>query len=94
MNPGELLSVIMAVVLPAALLLYLARRYFSLKEKQLEADTRLAADKAAEYSASNAQLERRVRVLEQIITDRGVQTATQIEALRDQPQRLVGDKVQ
>jgi hypothetical protein len=33
----------------------------------------------------NAQLEARLRVLEQIVTDRGAETASQIEALREQP---------
>ena len=42
------------------------------------------AEKAAQYAASNQQLEDRVRVLERIVTDRGYDVATQIEALRDQ----------
>ena len=42
----------------------------------------LAAEKAAQYAASNAELEARVRVLEQIVTDGGLETAAQIEALR------------
>jgi hypothetical protein len=33
------------------------------------------------------KLEERVRVLEQIVTDGGAQTAAQIEALRDPPRR-------
>jgi hypothetical protein len=61
------------------------RRFFIWKEKQLEANTALAAEKAAQYAASNAQLEQRVRVLEQIVTDAGAETAAQIEALRDRP---------
>ena len=34
-----------------------------------------------------AELEQRVRVLEQIVTDGGAQTAAQIEALRGSPSR-------
>jgi hypothetical protein len=45
----------------------------------------LAAEKAAQYATSNAELEQRVRVLEQIVTDGGAQTAAQIEALRGRP---------
>ena len=41
--------------------------------------------------SSNAELEQRVRVLEQIITDRGAETAAQIEALR-QPSRISRSK--
>jgi hypothetical protein len=45
-------------------------------------NSQIAAEKAAEYAVSNKELEQRVRVLEQIVTDAGAQTATQIEALR------------
>ncbi|BEU99674.1 hypothetical protein [Novosphingobium olei] len=41
------------------------------------------AEKAAQYAAQNQALEERVRVLERIVTDRGYDVATQIEALRD-----------
>lgn len=58
------------------------RQWMELKQKALEIDARLAAEKAAQYATSNAELEQRVRVLEQIVTDGGIQTANQIEALR------------
>jgi hypothetical protein len=94
MNPGDVISLMVVVLLPTMLLIYLARRYFSYKEKQLEAEMGMAAEKAAQYAASNSRLEARVRVLEQIVTDGGAQTAAQIEALR-QPRALEdGDKVQ
>ncbi len=67
---------------PVMLLTYMARRFFTFREKQLLSDTSLAAEKAAQYAASNAELEQRLRVLEQIVTDGGMQTAAQIEALR------------
>ena len=82
MNPGDVMSLLVVVFLPTMLLLYLARRFFSYKEKRLEAEVGMAAEKAAQYAASNSKLEARVRVLEQIVTDGGVQTAAQIEALR------------
>jgi hypothetical protein len=87
MGPGDVFSLLIVVVGFATLIMYLARRFFALREKQLEADVQLAAEKAAQYAASNAELEQRVRVLEQIVTDGGAQTAAQIEALR-QPRRL------
>ena len=40
------------------------------------------------------QLQERIRVLERIVTDRGVETAAQIEALRDRYALENGDKVQ
>ena len=83
MSPGDTFGLLIVVVGIVSILLYMARRFFSFREKQLEAETRLAAEKAAQYAASNAQLEQRVRVLEQIVTDQGAQTANQIEALRE-----------
>lgn len=94
MGPGETISLLIVVLVPTMLLLYMAKRFFSFREKQLEAETRLAAEKAAQYAASNAELEARVRVLEKIVTDGGLHTAAQIEALRDEPARLEGNKVQ
>jgi len=85
MMPGELIATIVTVIVPTLFLLYLARRFFSLKEKQVEAELTIAAEKAAQYAASNAQIEQRLRVVEQIITDRGAETASQIEALRERP---------
>lgn len=93
MGPGEVLSLLIVVAIPTALLLYMARRFFAFREKQLEAETILAAEKAAQYAASNAELEARVRVLEKIVTDGGLETAAQIEALRS-PRLTKGDKVQ
>ena len=49
-----------------------------------ELQIQATAEKAAQYAVSNQELEDRVRVLERIVTDRGYDVATQIEALRDQ----------
>lgn len=59
------------------------KMWLKIKEKQIEAQTSLAAEKSAQYAAHVERLEQRLRVLEQIATDRGVETAAQIEALRD-----------
>lgn len=61
-----------------------------LKHREIEMQHMAAstAEKAAQYAASNAELEARVRVLEQIVTDGGYETAAQIDALR--PKRLSG----
>jgi uncharacterized protein YpmS len=91
MGPGEVFSLLIVVALPTLLVVYLAKRFFAFREKQLEVDARLAAEKAAQYAASNAQLEQRVRVLEQIVTDSGAQTATQIEALREHARIEAGE---
>ena len=41
------------------------------------------AEKAAQYAAHAERLEQRVRVLERIVTDKGVDLAQEIEQLRD-----------
>jgi hypothetical protein len=59
------------------------RMWMRIKEKQIEAQTGLAAEKSAQYAQHMERFEQRLRVLEQIATDGGAQTAAQIEALRD-----------
>ena len=88
MGPGEVMALLITVLLPRIFLLYVIRRWFSFKEKQLEVNSRIAAERAAEYAGNNKELEQRVRVLEQIITDQGAQTAAQIEALRTPTRRI------
>lgn len=56
--------------------------WLKLKERQLDTEAQMVAEKAAQYAAQVQRLETRVRVLEQIATDKGVETAAQIEALR------------
>ena len=53
-------------------------------DRQVGATSQATAEKAAQYASHVKELEDRVRVLERIVTDRGYDIATQIEALRDQ----------
>ena len=55
------------------------------KEKMATAMNAQAAEKAAQYAAHTERLEQRVRVLERIVTDRGIDVATEIDQLRDSP---------
>lgn len=82
MGPGEVFVALIVIGLPVILLMLIANRWFRLREKKLEVEAGLAAEKAAQYASRSHELEDRVRVLEQIITDRGAETAAQIEALR------------
>ncbi len=93
-NFVALFAIFCAVGLPIMLIFGrpFIRQWFEFKQKALEGEARLAAEKAARYATSNAQLEQRVRVLEQIVTDGGLETAAQIEALRA-PRLTKGDKV-
>ena len=58
------------------------------KEKMAGALNAQAAEKAAQYAAQTERLEQRMRVLERIVTDRGIDVATEIEKLRDEPSQL------
>src|SRR5438067_12189670 len=87
-------AIILATIivgLPVIFLMVLANRFFKFREKKLEVEALNAAEKAAQYASRSHELEERVRVLEQIVTDGGAQTAAQIEALRD-PVRRVGSR--
>jgi hypothetical protein len=55
------------------------------RRKMLETQAKLTAEKAAQYAAQSERLEQRVRVLERIVTDKGIVVAEEIENLRDKP---------
>ena len=82
MGPAEVFIALIVIGLPVIFLMLLANRFFRYREKQLEVEATKAAEKAAQYASRTVELEQRVRVLEQIVTDGGAQTAAQIEALR------------
>lgn len=73
------------IAFPTLILGTVINRFFKYREKRLEVEALHAAEKAAQYASRSSELEERVRVLEQIVTDAGAQTAAQIEALRDPP---------
>lgn len=55
-----------------------------LAEMNVRSTATESAERAAQYASKVQALEDRVQVLERIVTDRGYDVATQIEALRDQ----------
>jgi hypothetical protein len=82
MGPGEVMIALIVIGLPVITIFYGFHRFFKFREKKLEVDAMAAAEKAAQYAAHTSELEQRVRVLEQIVTDKGIETAAQIDALR------------
>jgi len=68
------------------------KMWLRVKEKQIEAQTGLAAEKSAQYAQHVERIEARLRVLEQIVTDSGAQTASQIEALREHDRIESGER--
>ena len=61
------------------------KRLLEHREKRMEIEARMTAEKAAQYAAQTERLEQRVRVLERIVTDKGIDVAEEIERLRDRP---------
>ena len=82
MNPGDVIAVLITVLLPTLFLFYVFRRWFTYTGEQLEVK-RSQPLNGGRVCGKHKELEQRVRVLEQIATDAGAQTATQIEALRN-----------
>ena len=81
---GELIGLV-AVAAPFLMvvaIVWLVNRN-KLEAKRLEATAEATGERAAQYASRVQQLEDRVQVLERIVTDRGYDVATQIEALRD-----------
>ena len=87
---NDIASWIWVLIPLAAIAIAPFKMWIRMKERQLMAQTSLTAEKTAQYAAHTERLEQRVRVLEQLATDRGVETAAQIEALR--APRLTGQE--
>jgi len=81
MDFGELIGLVSVVmVFGIPMMLIWTRHQKNMAQLSIQA----TAEKAAQYATDNKALEDRVAVLERIVTDRGYDVATQIEALRDQ----------
>jgi energy-converting hydrogenase Eha subunit H len=79
---GEFIAFMTVFIIPAAVIIYIANRFFRFRERKLEIEAMNAAEKAAQYASRTTEIEQRLQVVEQIVTDSGVHTAAQIEALR------------
>ena len=71
------------VALSIPIVAIVVKPWFKLKERQMELEAKLTAEKAAQYAAHTERLEQRVRVLERIVTDKGIDLSNEIERLRD-----------
>ncbi|MBX7541181.1 hypothetical protein K3178_09210 [Qipengyuania sp. GH29] len=61
----------------------LLKRWLDHREKMFELMANQTAEKAAQYATKVERLEQRMRVMERIATDRGLDLAMQIEDLSD-----------
>ncbi len=60
-----------------------SKQKLKIAQMQMNTTAHATAEQAAQYASHVQRLEDRVQVLERIVTDRGYDIATQIEALRD-----------
>ena len=61
------------------------RPWMQLRQRKMELEAQMVAERAAQYAAHSDRLEQRVAVLERILTDRSTQLGDEIERLRDAP---------
>ncbi|PKP89578.1 MAG: hypothetical protein CVT75_12855 [Alphaproteobacteria bacterium HGW-Alphaproteobacteria-14] len=80
---GILALLIPIVALSIPIVAIWTKHQQKIAEMQVGATAEHTAEKAAQYASHIQRLEDRVQVLERIVTDRGYDIATQIEALRD-----------
>ena len=82
------IAVILMIVVGLPVMLIFGQPFFKRmlehREKRMEIEARLTAEKAAQYAAQTERLEQRVRVLERIVTDKGIDVADEIDKLRDE----------
>ena len=85
MGISPLLIPILALLIPIVAIVgsVIVRPWLKLRERQMEIESQMVAEKAAQYAAHTERLEQRVRVLERIATDKGVALSDEIEKLRD-----------
>jgi hypothetical protein len=68
--------------------------WIGLKNRQLALEHKRLEQSASVEAEEKHRLEQRMRVLEKIITDGGLQTAAQIEALRETPELTTRERVE
>ena len=87
MDMTKVLVVFIVIGIPTILIFGqpLIRRMIEHRERRMELEAQMTAEKAAQYAAQTERLEQRVQVLERIVTDKGIVVADEIERLRDKP---------
>jgi len=82
--PGELIPII-AIIFGCTIPMVAiwAKHKEKVAQMQISTTAEHTAERAAQYASQVQRLEDRVQVLERIVTDKGYDVATQIEALRD-----------
>jgi hypothetical protein len=83
MDPGTIGVFIPIIAMMIPIVAIWTKHQQKLAQMQIDSTAHASAEKAAQYVGRIDELEQRLRVLERIVTDKGYDVATQIEALRD-----------
>jgi len=83
MGPDTLGPLVGMVAMMIPIVAIWTRHQRRMMQMKLDSTAQVSAEKAAQYVSRVDELEDRLRVLERIVTDKGYDVATQIEALRD-----------
>ena len=83
----KLIGIFLAIALPCLIIgIYsIVKAGLRHRERMMELTANSTAEKAAQYAAHSERLEQRVRVLERIVTEKGIVVSDEIEKLRDRP---------
>ena len=95
MGPGEtiaLVAIVGGLIAVTIMVGTIFKRFMAYKERQLGLTADRTAEKAALYAAQVERLEERMRVMERITTDSGVNVAQQIESLRGEPAPRIAEQ--
>jgi cob(I)alamin adenosyltransferase len=85
-------TIVVAVPVIGGIFFSSFQRWLQHKERMGQLIASQTAEKAAQYASHVERIEARLRVVEEIVTDGGAQTAAQIEALRTPVRRVGGRK--
>ena len=83
-HPGELLAFILALALPSMILFGrpFFRHWIAMREMRFERETQVAIERAAHSATATHAIEQRLRVIEEIVTDRPNRLAREIDQLQ------------
>ena len=84
MGFGDAMIAFIVIGLPTIMIFAVVSRVYRHREKRMELEAQIAAAQAAATNPRPDLLEQRVRVLERIVTDKGMNVADEIERLRDE----------
>jgi hypothetical protein len=82
-NVGMMFGLAVAIIAVGITISTIVQNWLNYREKKLEVDAAARVEIAALQTTRDGALEQRIRVLERIVTEKGIDVADEIERLRD-----------